>query len=158
MTLAGANANTFGGGLDVNAGTLVASTNEQLGTGSVSVGSDATLEIDEATTQTVGGASISSGGTLNNSGTLTSSTKISNFGEIHNLQATSVINGGITNRDENAILENNGTINGGVSNQAGIVTNATAASVINGGLTNGDSGQVIIPVRSMAELPIPYAQ
>ena len=142
MTLSGANANTFSGGLDVNAGTLVATTNEQLGTGSVSVGSTATLEIDEATTQTVGGASISAGGTLNNSGTLTSNSKISNFGAIHNLQSTSVINGGITNRDVNAILENNGTINGGVNNQAGTVTNGTAASVINGGLTNAASGQV----------------
>ena len=136
MTLAGANANTFGGGLHVTAGTLIASTNEQLGTGSVSVGSDATLEIDEATTQTVGGASISSGGTLNNSGTLTSNTRILNSGAIHNLQSTSVINGGITNRNADAILENNGTINGGVNNQSGTVTNGTAASVINGGLTN----------------------
>jgi fibronectin-binding autotransporter adhesin len=136
MTLAGSNANTFSGGVDVNAGTLVASTNEQLGTGTVSVGVDSTLDIEAGTTQTVDGVSVSSDGTLNNSGALASNSKISNSGAIYNLDATSVIGGGITNNDVNAIIDNKGTINGGITNIRGTVQNDTAASVINGGLTN----------------------
>ncbi len=143
MTLAGANANTFSGGLDINAGTLVATTNEQLGTGSVTVGADSTLAIDATTTQTIAGLAVHSG-TLNNSGTLTSTSrnKIANQGEINNLLADSVINGGVRNQSSSANLVNNGTINGGIENLAGSVTNGTSTSVINGGLSNSISSVV----------------
>ncbi len=142
MTLTGANANTYSGGVDVNAGTLVASTNEQLGTGTVNVGSDSTLEVNEGTTQTVAGSSVLTDGTLRNSGTLNSSTNISSAGSIQNLGASSVINGRITNQGVDAIIENKGTINGGVTNIFGTVQNDTAASVINGGLNNSRSSVV----------------
>ena len=142
MSLSGAQANTFSGGVDVNAGTLVTGTNEQLGTGSVTVGADGSLVINEETTQTVDGVSVSAGGTLENSGTLTSNNRISNRGTIVNVEATSDINGGITNADANAIIENNGTIFGGVTNQAGTVNNSTATSVINGGLLNSGTNVV----------------
>lgn len=144
MTLAGANSNTYSGGVDINAGSLVASTNEQLGTGSVNIGAGGILEIATDTTQTVAGVNVASStvdgtttlGTLNNSGTLTSGSKISNSGAIHNLQATSVINGGVTNNNANALIDNKGTINGGITNRGGTVQNDTAASVINGGLSS----------------------
>ena len=142
MTLAGSNANTFSGGVDVNAGTLVASTNEQLGTGTVNVGANSTLEVNVGTTQTVADASVLSDGTLKNSGTLTSGDNVSNSGLIQNLGASSVINGGVTNEDVDSIIENKGTIHGGVTNNGGTVQNDTSASIINGGLTNGAGGVV----------------
>ena len=132
MTLAGANANTYSGGVDVNAGTLMASTNEQLGTGTVNIG-NGTLGISSGTTQTVDGVSISSNGTINNSGTLTSASNISNNGAINNIGSTSVINGGLTN--EGGVVNNTGFINGGVVNE-GTLNSNTATSVISGGLTN----------------------
>lgn len=139
MTLSGAQANTFSGGLDINGGSLVASTDEQLGTGSVTVGADSTLVINEDTTQSVDRVTVSSDGTLENSGTLTSAHRISNSGNIVNVEATSDINGGITNEDADAVIVNNGTIFGGVTNQAGTVNNSTATSVINGGLLNANA-------------------
>ena len=142
MTLAGANANTFSGGVDVSKGGLVASTNEQLGTGTVNVGADGSLTIDAGTAQTVGGVFIASNGSLDNSGTLTSSNRISNSGTLDNSQSTSVINGGVTNNDEDSTIANKGTINGGIINNGGTVQNDTAASTIHGGLSNFDSGVV----------------
>ncbi len=156
MTLAGANANTLNGAIIVQNGTLVASTNEQLGTGWVGIGPDGTavgggtLQINAGTTQTVDGVGVTadgaapatSRGTINNSGTLTSTNKIGNNGAIHNLQTTSVINGGISNDFSYAIIDNKGTINGGVTNVEGTTQNDTATSVINGGLSNDIRGVV----------------
>ncbi len=145
MTLVGTEANTLSGGLFVANGTLVASTNEQLGTGLVGIGPSGTgaagtLEINAGTTQTVNqlevtAESSSIHGTVNNSGTLTSNVTIFNAGTIHNQLADSVINGGIDNGTSTSVLDNNGTVNGGVGN-FGTVENDTIGSVINGGLAN----------------------
>lgn len=145
MTLDGASANTLSGSVIVENGKLVASTNEQLGTGLVSVGPNGsgvagTLDISAGTTQTVDQVEVLSEsktiqGKLNNSGTLTSNNKIYNTGTINNQLSSSVINGGIENDSTWAVIDNNGTIHGGVVS-SGIVENGTVDSIINGGLQN----------------------
>jgi fibronectin-binding autotransporter adhesin len=137
MTLAGSNANTFSGGVDVNAGTLVASTDQQLGTGAVSIG-NGTLDIEAGTTQAVAGVSVSTDGTIDNSGTLTSGSNITNNGAVNNIGAASVINGGLTS-NFSSVVNNTGAVNGGVTN-SGTLNSDSATSVITGGLDNrGDA-------------------
>lgn len=154
MTLNGSSPNTLSGGILVENGTLVANTNQQLGTGQVIVGpnnagSAGSLAISDNTTQTIAGLEINSDtgtsaprGVVNNFGTLTSNSNIANSGTINNLLGTSVINGGITNRNANALIDNNGTIHGGVTNEGGQVDNDTATSTIHGGLENTSDGVV----------------
>ncbi len=152
MTLSGANANTFSGGFAINNGVITTTTNEQLGTGAVEIAADGKLEVNAGTTQSIAGLSVYSTtnvdpitnvstttrGTVDNSGTITSTTTAFNAGQINNKLATSVLNGGVYN-DADSILDNKGTVNGGVEN-FGLVENNTSASVINGGLENSGSG------------------
>lgn len=149
MTLSGANANTFSGDLNIVGGTIKAETNQQLGTGTVFVGGGATLAVDPNTTQTIDHVSVArlpnidpitnvntwNPGTVDNSGTITTAHGFESIGRINNQLATSVINGGVTISAEEAVLDNNGTINGGVTS-IGLVENDTTDSVINGGLLN----------------------
>ncbi len=151
MTLSGSSANSFGGGLTINNGIIQATTSEQLGTGGVDVQADAKLEVESGTTQSIASLKVYSSttvdpitkvstltqGTVENSGTISSANRISNSGQLKNILATSVINGGVDNSVSHSVIDNHGTINGGVTNR-GVLDNATVASVINGGVLNAE--------------------
>ena len=95
--------------------------------------------VDVSANRTLSAGAIvnNNGSTIANSGTLTSTDVIANSGALNNLTSTSVINGGVDNT-ATGVINNTGTINGGVNSNFGTINSNTATSVINGGMTNSN--------------------
>ncbi|MFO0939578.1 MAG: autotransporter-associated beta strand repeat-containing protein [Pirellulales bacterium] len=134
MTLNSSSANTFSGGTTVSGGTLSAVTNEQLGTGSVTVASGATLTTGNSTTQTVAGLNNQGTLSLGNSSTLyTGANHFINSGTVNAGTSGSIIDSGA--------ITNSGTIN---FNGGTATLSSGTNSIANTGSINLNSGVVLV--------------
>ena len=134
MTLNGSSANTYSGGTTVTGGTLAATTNEQLGTGDVSVGTDGTLTTSNNTVQSIAGLSNQGTVSLGNSATLnTGSSHFNNSGTVNTGTSASIIDSGA--------MTNSGTINF----SGGTTTFSSGTNAItNTGTINLNSGTAVV--------------
>ncbi len=133
MTLNNATANTHSGGTTVGAGTLLAATNNQLGTGALNVATGATLTTGASTTQTVSSANNAATINIGSGAILRGTTGVTNTGTVNVGSGGQVTSG--------TSIANSGTLN---FNGGSAALRSDTNQITNTGRININSGTLTV--------------